>query len=114
VQRGQVWANSEQLEVLLQALVDSKPLQLKNFEGACLLTKREDQVAALVAEGLTNREVATRLGLSEHTVSNYLFKMYEKLGISSRVEFVLYIFRRRQQKQPTRQPMDAVTGETVR
>jgi len=112
VQRGQVWANSEQLEVLLQALVDSKPLQLKNFEGACLLTKREDQVAALVAEGLTNREVAKRLGLSEHTVSNYLFKMYEKLGISSRVEFVLYIFRRRQLHQTTGQPVDTITSET--
>jgi len=105
VQRGQVWVNSEQLEVLLQALIESKPLQLKNFEGACLLTKREDQVAALVAEGLTNPEVAKRLGLSEHTVGNYLFKMYEKLGISSRVEFVLYIRGRRQQNQ-------VITSET--
>jgi len=114
VRRGQVWANSEQLEVLLQALIDSKPIQLKNFDGACLLTKREDQVAALVAEGLTNREIAKRLELSEHTISNYLFKMYEKLGISSRVEFVLYICGRRQQSQATLQPRDAVTRETRR
>ena len=45
-----------------------------------------------MAEGLSNREIAKRLSLSEHTISNYLFKMYEKLGLSSRVEFVLYFF----------------------
>ena len=63
-----------------------------------LLTKREDEVAGLVAEGLTNKEIAKRLSLSEHTVSNYLFRIYEKIGISSRVEFVLYVFDRREQK----------------
>jgi two-component system nitrate/nitrite response regulator NarL len=100
VHEGQVWVDSEQLEVILHALVEAKPMRVTNLQGACLLTKREDEVAALVAEGLTNREVANRLGLSEHTVSNYLFKIYEKLGISRRVEFVLYFFSRRQQNDP--------------
>ncbi len=110
VHRGQVWIDSEQLEVILQALVESKPVKVINLKGASLLTKREDQVAALVAEGLTNREIAKRLGLSEHTVGNYLFKMYDKLGLSSRIEFVLYIFGRRQQNQPNLPPAsDRVT-----
>jgi len=61
-----------------------------------LLAKREDEVASLVAEGLSNRDIAERLGLSEHTVSNYLFRIYEKLGISGRVELVLYILKQRQ------------------
>jgi DNA-binding NarL/FixJ family response regulator len=99
VHKRQVWADSEQLEVILQALVDVKPMRVTNLLGTCLLTRREEQVATLVADGLTNREVANKLGLSEHTVSNYLFKIYEKLGISSRVEFVLYILGRRQQNQ---------------
>jgi hypothetical protein len=43
-----------------------------------------------VAEGLTNREVAQRLKLTEHTVKNYLFRIFDKLGVSSRVEVVLY------------------------
>ena len=58
-----------------------------------LLAKREEEVANLVAEGLTNRDIAQKLALSEHTVSNYLFRIYEKLGISGRVELVLYIVR---------------------
>jgi two-component system nitrate/nitrite response regulator NarL len=89
VHEGQIWLDTSQLEIILGALVEAKPIRIVNVEGACL-TQREDQVSSLVAEGLTNREVAKRLGLSEHTVSSYLFKVYEKLGISRRVEFVLY------------------------
>jgi DNA-binding NarL/FixJ family response regulator len=47
-------------------------------------------VVALVADGLSNREVATELGLTEHTVKKYLFRIFDKLGVSSRVELVLY------------------------
>jgi two-component system, NarL family, nitrate/nitrite response regulator NarL len=44
----------------------------------------------LVADGRRHREVARELGLSEHTVKKYLFYIFDKLGISSRVELVLY------------------------
>jgi DNA-binding NarL/FixJ family response regulator len=43
-----------------------------------------------VAEGLQNREIAKELKLSEHTIKNYLFHIFDKLGVSSRVELVLY------------------------
>ena len=45
---------------------------------------------ALVADGLSNRQVARELQLSEHTVKKYLFRIFDKLGVSSRVELVLY------------------------
>ena len=61
-----------------------------------MLTKCEDEVVKLVADGLSNRNVAHKLGLTEHTVSNYLFRIYEKLGISSRVELVLYALKQKQ------------------
>ncbi len=48
------------------------------------------QVVALVADGLTNRQVAGELGLSEHTIKKYLLRIFDKVGISSRVELVLY------------------------
>ena len=54
-----------------------------------LLTPREEQVVALVADGLS-REVARELCLSEHNIKKYLFRIFDKLGISSRVELVLY------------------------
>jgi len=50
-----------------------------------------------VVEGLSNREVGQKLGLTELTVSNYLFRIDEKLGMSTRVELVLYALRQKQQ-----------------
>ena len=90
VHQGQVWANSEQLQYLVEIVTQVPSLRMVNARGAKLLTSREEQVVALVADGLSNREVARELGLSEHTVKKYLFHIFDKLGISSRVELVLY------------------------
>jgi DNA-binding NarL/FixJ family response regulator len=90
VHRGQVWANSEQLQYLLEVVTQVPSLRMMNARGAKLLTPREEQIVALVADGLSNRQVARELSLSEHTVKKYLFRIFEKLGISSRVELVLY------------------------
>jgi DNA-binding NarL/FixJ family response regulator len=93
VHKGQIWANSHQLQFILEALMVSTPLRVVSSKGRYLLAQREDEVANLVAEGMTNRQVAEKLGIAEHTVGNYLFRIYEKLGISSRVELVLYVLK---------------------
>jgi len=90
VNRGQIWANSQQLQFVMETLCEATPLHLVNSEGVGLLTKREEEVVRLVVDGLINREIAGQLRLSEHTVKNYLFRIFEKLGISSRVELVMY------------------------
>ncbi len=90
VHQGQVWANSEQLQYLVEIVTQVPSLRMVNARGVQLLTSREEQVVALVADGLSNREVAHELGLSVHTVKKYLFHIFDKLGISSRVELVLY------------------------
>ncbi len=90
VHHGQVWANSQQLQYLIEVVTQVPSLRTVNAHGIKLLTPREEQVVALVADGLSNREVAHELCLSEHTVKKYLFRIFDKLGISSRVELVLY------------------------
>ena len=55
------------------------------------LSKREMEIVRLAASGLSNCEVSQRLSLSESTVNNYLVRVYEKLGISTRIELILYI-----------------------
>jgi DNA-binding NarL/FixJ family response regulator len=90
VVEGQIWACSRDLQYLLEALANAAPLQPVNVNGTRLLTSREEQVINLVAQGLTNREIGKKLSLSESTVKNYLFRVFDKLGVSSRVELVLY------------------------
>jgi len=90
VHQGQVWANNTQFQYLLETVSQVASLRMVNPRGMRLLTPREELVVALVADGLSNREVAQELNLSEHTIKKYLFRIFDKLGISSRVELVLY------------------------
>jgi DNA-binding NarL/FixJ family response regulator len=90
VATGQIWANTEQMTFLLDLISEVPSLRVLNSVGHQLLTPREEQVVALVAEGLSNRDTARELNLSEHTIKKYLFRIFDKLGISSRVELVLY------------------------
>jgi len=89
VSAGQIWATSEELVQVLDALIQPNVTQILSAQGIPLLTKRELDVARLVGEGLTNRLIASELHLSENTVRNNLFRIFNKLGISSRVELTL-------------------------
>jgi DNA-binding NarL/FixJ family response regulator len=88
VHQGQVWANSEALRVAVEALASSPIVRAVNSSGMKLLSDRELQVVRCIAEGLTNREIADRLKLSQHTIKNYLFRIFDKVGVSSRVELL--------------------------
>jgi DNA-binding NarL/FixJ family response regulator len=97
----QVWANSQELEWILEALTKREPVHVVNAIGASLLTPRQEQIVCMVAEGLPNREIALELQVSTHTVKNHLFRIYEKLGVSNRVEVVLYAMSRRENSPPS-------------
>ena len=90
VHSGQFWINNGQLQFLLELVSCLSPLRDIEPGGMARLTKREWGVTRLVAEGLRNEEIALKLGISEHTVRNYLCHVFEKLGLSSRVELVLW------------------------
>jgi DNA-binding NarL/FixJ family response regulator len=53
-----------------------------------LLSKREEEVLRLVAEGLTNKEIARRLIVTENTVKTYVTSLFNKLGVDSRAQAV--------------------------
>jgi len=90
VNKGQVWANQVEIGYLLGAISEPVPMPLVDANGITLLSKREQSVVRYVAEGMTNREIANQLQLSEHTVKNYMFRIFDKLGVSSRVELIIY------------------------
>jgi two-component system, NarL family, nitrate/nitrite response regulator NarL len=89
VSEGQIWANASEIGFALEALIQLSVTQLTRPKINKLFTSREQQVLNCIAQGLSNREIADRLGLSEHTVKNYVFRMFDKLGVSNRVELLV-------------------------
>lgn len=60
----------------------------------CGLSKRQIEVLRLVADGLSNHEIASNLGISEHTVARHISNVFDKAGVSSRAAAVSYAHRR--------------------
>ena len=71
-------------------MAEAPATRLVDTRGTELLSKREQDVVRWLAEGHTNNEIAGELQISENTVKNYLFRIFDKLGVSCRVEVVLY------------------------
>ena len=106
VHEGQIWARSVDLDHALDALANSPLVRATNHKGIELLSARERQVIQHVAGGMSNREIAQALQLSPHTVKNYLFRIFDKLGVSSRTE-LLYLTM----NNSLAQPHQVVTGK---
>lgn len=96
VSRGEVWINHQEVRWILDTLQKEQPASARilDTKGQQLLSKRQEEIVALVAQGRSNREVSEILHLSEHTVKNYMLRIFDKLGVSSRVELILYVVSR--------------------
>jgi len=93
VHSGQIWANSVELSFVLADLAAAQRCQL-DAKRLALLSAKEKEVVRWLVEGLTNREIAEALQISSHTVKNYIFKVFDKLGVSNRVELVFQVLSR--------------------
>jgi DNA-binding NarL/FixJ family response regulator len=95
VHEGQVWANNHQVHFLLKAFEAESPRLRGYMRRKVPLTKREQEIVALVIGGKTNRDIALQLNLSEHTIKNHLFRLFRKLAVSSRSELVAHTLQQR-------------------
>jgi len=89
VHEGRIWARNDQFSCFLELL--GQYTVGRAIMSACvpeLLTRRELDLVECVAKGMTNRAIAVQLQLSEHTVRNYLFRIFRKFGVSNRAELV--------------------------
>jgi len=96
VHQGQFWLNTEQMAYVIDALRLTHCARVVNAKGANLLTVREEQIASRVVEGISNREIGLQLGIKESSVKKALLRIYERLGISNKIELVLYSLTHRQ------------------
>ena len=101
VYRGEAWLDRLTLgSLIFQMSSQEKETVDPRARKIASLTERERQVINLIAEGLKNRQIAERLFISHVTVTHHLSSIYEKLGVSDRLELVIYAFANKLAKMP--------------
>jgi DNA-binding NarL/FixJ family response regulator len=97
VMQGEYWVEGERVSNVLRVLA-----QLEEQAGGAApspsrfgLTERELQVVAAVADGCSNREIASNLKISEETVKRHLTHIFDKVGMSNRLELALFALNQR-------------------
>jgi DNA-binding NarL/FixJ family response regulator len=98
IQGGEIWAGKLVVQFLLTQLQQAATQQQANKLD--LLTQREHELALYVGNGLNNKKIAVKLGITERTVKAHLNNIFKKLGITSRVQLALAI---EQEKTPNSQ-----------
>ncbi len=104
VRKGFIWAGRHETTYLLEVFKCLPSPNLVTASDSPALTPRELQVVQHAARGKTNKAIALDLSLSEHTVKNYLFRAFEKLGVTSRVELLFYLTMKGHTFCPTNTP----------
>ncbi len=95
VSRGEIWAGRKEAEYLLGAMRNSPSCDGIDDDKVSVLSKRELEVAECAAQGQSNKQIADQLHLSEHTVKNYLFRIFDKLNVSNRFELLFLLYNAR-------------------
>ena len=98
---GEVWLDRLSLGDLLKQLTSPEKESLDpHRQRISSLTDREREVITLIAQGLKNKQIADRLFISHTTVTHHLSSIYSKLGVTDRLELVVYAFANKLAKMP--------------
>jgi two-component system, NarL family, nitrate/nitrite response regulator NarL len=99
VHQGEVWLDRSLLGGVLDEMTKGPAIDPEQNRIANL-TERELEVITLIAEGLKNRQIGQRLFISETTVTHHLSSIFSKLGVSDRLELIIYALRHRLARLP--------------
>src|SRR5450432_1371544 len=92
VHAGEIWLDSHTTAAVMRQFaspMDSAPLGSRDRDRSPL-SQREREIVVLVAQGFKNKEMAEKMFISEQTVKNHLHNIFDKLGVSDRLELALY------------------------
>ena len=98
VNAGEIWLDSNTTAAVMrqfatgadEAPAGGTPPSSSRERERSLLSQREREIVALVAQGFKNKEMAEKMFISEQTVKNHLHNIFDKLGVSDRLELALY------------------------
>jgi len=97
VMEGDRWIPKRQVAVMAK-LLETRPASPPRPVDT--LTRREKTIISYLMQGWRNREISTHLSISEQTVKNHLRTIYDKVGVSDRLELVLYAIHQRMELPP--------------
>ena len=90
VSAGQFWMQGKPVINIVQVLKDLMDEMAQPPKKTFGLTARELQVVGLIAQGCTNKDISSECGISEETVKRHLKNIFDKVGVSSRLELALF------------------------
>jgi len=95
VHAGEIWLDSHTTAAVIRQFVAAEeppaaPAPAPRERERSPLSQREREIVALVAQGFKNKEMAEKMFISEQTVKNHLHNIFDKLGVSDRLELALY------------------------
>ena len=91
VMAGRYWIGRERVSEIVQVLHRLLPRPTNGSAGSSFgLTPREREVIAAVVAGYTNKEIAQKFSISQHTVKHHVTSVFDKLGVCNRLELVLF------------------------
>ncbi len=90
---GEIWLDNRMTAEVIDAFKKSSESGQRREKP--LLSEREKEIVQLVAQGFRNREIGEKLFISEQTVKNHLHNIFDKLGVSDRLELALYAIHHR-------------------
>src|SRR5207302_8929635 len=89
VAAGETWLDNKGVNWMLEAY-RSQAAQLTSPRPKARLSPKELSIISYVTQGMRNKEIASEVGTTEQVIKNYLRKIYDKLGVSDRLELALY------------------------
>ncbi|MGE5199584.1 MAG: response regulator [Rhodospirillaceae bacterium] len=95
VMNGELWVGHERIVDVMESLRRIDRAAAGEAPPAERLTTRQLQVITAVVDGSSNKDIAAQLGVSEQTVKNQLSRVFDLLGVSSRLELALYAVHHR-------------------
>jgi DNA-binding NarL/FixJ family response regulator len=96
VHAGEIWLDSNTTAAVMKEFAapedvgPAPPPPINRERERSPLSQREREIVALVAQGFKNKEMAEKMFISEQTVKNHLHNIFDKLGVSDRLELALY------------------------
>ncbi len=90
VMAGELWVGHERMVDLMRSIETSRSASTREGPAASRLTARELEIVGAIVDGAANKDIGSQFGLSEQTVKNHLSRIFDKLGVSNRLELALY------------------------